>query len=231
MHWKLTEQRLDEMPEGMAFDGRYVVHRHHDGQGAHIDLRLEAGGVLMGWRVAGMALDGAYATEKAPHPLSWLDQDGDAVREDGGRYAWRTREAERRELLLASDNGVRVITAEAKPGLPPPTQERIIAALIDTGHADGDPAVLVRDGITARHRAIERLCGLGRELDGEAFDEVVWRDALRSLDLDGIHRHLRAFEVRFDRKYPPEPVSQPEPLPVIQGDDRFAAAMTIVRDN
>jgi len=35
----------------------------------------------------------------------------------------------------------------------------------------GEPTVdLVRDGAEARERAIARICGLGRELDGPAFD-------------------------------------------------------------
>lgn len=78
----------------------------------------------------------------------------------------------------------------------------------DVHHA----ASLVRDGMAARKRASARLLGLARELDGAAFDEVAWKETLREASLDVIHGHLRAFEARFDAKYPPQPVSAPEPL-------------------
>ncbi|HPO12065.1 MAG TPA: hypothetical protein PLI09_01365 [Candidatus Hydrogenedentes bacterium] len=76
-----------------------------------------------------------------------------------------------------------------------------------------DAAQLIQDGVEARRRAIERFCGLGRVMDGANFDESVWRVTLDHLSLREIHHHLEAYEVRFDEKYPPQPVSQPEPLP------------------
>jgi hypothetical protein len=94
---------------------------------------------------------------------------------------------------------------------------------------------LVSDGMTARRRSIERLCGLGRELDGTAFDDGVWRRILAGLSLEEIHAQLRAYEVRFDQKYPPDPVSRPESLPEMESDDpagmdRAGVAMAIVRE-
>ena len=87
-----------------------------------------------------------------------------------------------------------------------------------------------RDGVTARRRALERFCGLGRELDGSAFDEAVWRRTLESLSLDEITRHLRAYEVRFDHKFPPSPTSYPETLPDSESGAWTNRAMGIVRD-
>lgn len=86
---------------------------------------------------------------------------------------------------------------------------------------------LIADGATARLRATERLCGLGRELDGDAFDDAVWRKTLSSLTLEEIHGQLRSFEVRFDLKYPPMPVSRPDHA---QGASRSEDALAIVRE-
>jgi hypothetical protein len=69
-----------------------------------------------------------------------------------------------------------------------------------------------RDGDTARNRAVERLCALGMELDGESFDEKMWRKTLRHLSLAEVHAHLRSFERRFDGRYPPVPVTKREKL-------------------
>jgi hypothetical protein len=92
---------------------------------------------------------------------------------------------------------------------------------------ESDAAQLVLDGIAARDRATARLCGLGRELDGGAFDESAWRKSLRGLSLDEIHAQLRAFEVRFDAKYPPAPVSRPERLPEDGEANRLDVARAI----
>ena len=82
MYWKVMTEVLDgsERSDGMQpnsdgpWDGRFVAHRHLDAQGEHVDLRLECGDRLIGWRVDARGLEhGAWATEKGPHPLRWLD--------------------------------------------------------------------------------------------------------------------------------------------------------------
>ncbi len=95
--------------------------------------------------------------------------------------------------------------------------------------APGQVAQAVDDGLEARRRAVERFCGLGRELDGLAFDETVWRRTLEPLTLREIHRHLSAYEIRFDQKYPPQPVSRPEPLPDSGPKGVSERAMAILR--
>jgi hypothetical protein len=48
--------------------------------------------------------------------------------------------------------------------------------------------------------------------------------------LDEIQGHLRAYEVRFDRKHPPQPVSRPERLDVDEEQEhRTDAVMEILR--
>jgi len=231
MYWQLIREPADPADAlPAAWDGRFVLHRHTDDGGPHLDLRIEHGGVLLGWRIDGTSLDGApWAIEKGPHPVHWLDQDGDAVREAAGQYAWLERDADGGLLLCAGPGGafrIRVTRVEA----PRPAEVRALAeALAEHGVAAADAPRLLADGLTARRRAVARLCGLGRELDGSAFDEAVWRRMLEGLPLDEIHGQLRAFEVRFDQAHPPRPVSRPEPLS--GGDDppRAESAWAILR--
>lgn len=229
MFWKVSgENYVSEAVEEKAVDGRFVLHRHHDALGAHLDLRIEQDGYLVGWRVDGVSLDGEpWATEKTPHPIAWLQQDGDAVRLDAGQYRWIRRDAEVRELVLRSESGARRVRLEREAGLPPASIRRVCAALEACGADASEAGRLVSDGVAARRRGIERLCGLARELDGAAFDEGLWRKTLRFFSLDEIHAQLRVYEVRFDQKYPPGPVSRPEKLPDEDARGAAGAALAI----
>lgn len=229
MYWQLSTV---EPVEDRAFepDGRFVLHRHRDRDGAHFDLRLEQDGYLLGWRIdAADVVAGAWATEKPPHSTRWLECDGPAVREDAGLYAWAERSADARVLLIKGRTGTHRMTFRPVDGLRPREIWDIRAALAEIDAQPKQAAALIRDGAAARERAIARLCGLGRELDGSAFDETLWRKAVHHLSLDEIHAHLRPFELRFDERYPPQPVSRPERLPEEDGT-RTGAAMAIARD-
>lgn len=232
MYWTMNYEPRDDGidPESVQSDGRFVLHRHRDGDGPHFDLRIEQDHALVGWRIDGEALDGMlWATEKASHPLKWLDTDGDAVREDAGTYRWLERETDVMSLELCGAKGVVVVRAERAPGLSPSIVRDIVDALSNASLDPDAAAQLVSDGATARRHAIARLCGLGRELDGASFDESIWRRMLHAVSLDEIHAHLRAFEVRFDAKYPPSPVSVPETLPEDGASKRNASAWAIAR--
>lgn len=230
MFWKI---RCEDAPEesGHAPEGRFVLHRHVDKDGEHLDLRLECGDHLKGWRIdAGELGEEAWATEKAPHPVRWLDQNGDAVRMDAGTYAWARSGSNSGELLLFGGDGCRVVSVSRAEELPAYAARAIADTIREHEVEPSRAAALIVDGATARRRATERLCGLGRELDGEAFDETVWRKTLAALTLEEIHGQLRSFEVRFDVKHPPLPVSRPEaPEDGIQGA-RSDQALAIVRD-
>ena len=248
MFWRVICESADGAAAGTSnagvpatgSDGRFVLHGHRDADGPHLDLRLEQDGHLMGWRIAAEALEGEpWATDKAPHPVRWLDQDGDAVREDAGEYVWLERHPDRRSVLLRGNRGTRVIRFEPVCGLPVSAIRSVSEALEEHGMDAGMAGRLVADGITARRRAIERFCGLGRELDGAAFEEAVWRKTLGHLTLDEIHAQLRAYEIRFDEKYPAAPVSRPERLPeVTPGDsgengvhkERLEAGLAILKE-
>ena len=230
MFYRVTHEAAGEMRDGAA-DGRFVLHRHRDAQGPHLDLRLEQDGYLLGWRIDGDALDGEpWAEEKAPHPLYWLDGDRDAVREDEGTFAWLDRSPTNKTVVLRGRGGDRTVRFDAAACLSASVARGIAAALEERGITALRAGALIADGQRARQRAIERFCGLGRELDGEAFDEGVWRRLLEGSTLDEIQTYLRAYEVRFDQKYPPAPVSRPEPLDEDGESGRAEAAMAILRD-
>jgi hypothetical protein len=230
MFYRVTCEAAGEVRDGAA-DGRFVLHRHRDAQGPHLDLRLEQDGYLLGWRVDGDALDGEpWAEEKAPHPLYWLDGDRDAVREDEGTFAWQDRNPACKTVVLRGRGGARTVRFETAACLTVSVARGISAALEERNITAAQAGALIADGLRARRRAMERFCGLGRELDGEVFDETVWRRSLEGLSLDEIQTYLRAYEVRFDQKYPPAPVSRPEPLQEESESGRAEAAMAILRD-
>ena len=230
MFWKI---RCEDAPEesGHAPEGRFVLHRHVDSGGEHLDLRLECGDHLKGWRIDAAELgDEAWATEKAPHPVRWLDHDGDACRVDAGTYAWARSDPNGGELILFGSDGCRSVTVSRAEELPVDAARAIADTIREHEVEPSNVPALIVDGATARQRATERLCGLGRELDGEAFDDVVWRKTLSGLTLEEIHGQLRSFELRFDVKHPPLPVSRPDS----DGDGiegtRSDQALAIVRD-
>lgn len=231
------ELRVEPGPEsiaeiGRAAEGRFVLHRHTDAGGEHMDLRIEDGEVLRGWRVDATTLEDApWATEKAPHPLHWLHEDAPAERVDAGHYAWESRSEDGGTLVLEGASGCRRVHVKMATTLAASTARAIWHTAEAAGIAIDDVPTLLADGAAARTRAIERLCGLGRELDDVAFDSALGRKSVSGMSLDEIHRQLRAYETRFDAKYPPQRVSQPVPLPdEDQRDDaRSNAALAIVR--
>jgi len=230
MFWKVhCEESNTDNRSNTSGDGRFVLHRHRDDAGMHVDLRLEWNGALLGWRIAGDTLEtGAWATVKLPHATRWLDNDLDAECLDRGVYRWETRSATECRVTLCGANGTRVLTLEQQ-AVPMAELRHLWQACTDLGIQPNSAAQLIRDGHHARHRAIARLCGLGHELDASAFDEKAWQKTMAGLTLDEIHSQLRAFEVRFDHKYPPLPTSQPAPLALDSTDDRKSAAMLILR--
>jgi len=231
MFWRVISEECAEPAAGATADGRFVLHRHQDAAGDHLDLRLEQDGYLLGWRIAAEAIEGEpWATEKAPHSARWLDHDGAAERVDAGTYAWIERGPDRRVMVLRGRDGARQVRIERQEAFGVDAARAICGALDRSGADVRDAARLIEDGVTARRRALGRLCGLGQELDGSAFDAEVWRKTLGPMSLDEIQAQLRAYEVRFDRKYPASPVSRPEKLGDGDSGDRAATAITIARD-
>lgn len=233
MFWKI--RWMDEAgsfaEEGLQGEGRFVLQRHRDEGGEHLDLRLEQEGFLEGWRIDATDLDEErWATRKGPHPTRWLSEDGDAHREDEGVYAWADFGAKGGTLLLEGRDGCRRLSIVRQKEIRPADLREVLQILAVCDAELADAAGLIADGATARTRAIERLCGLGSEMDGSAFDEAVWRKSLSRLSLEDIYAQLRAFEVRFDLVHPPERVSQAEGLASQDGIGRTDRAMSILRD-
>jgi len=232
MYWRLDFETIAEDAAATPPAGarRFVLHRHRDAAGPHLDLRLEQEQYLLGWRIdAREPGTRAWATEKAPHPLHWLEQDGDATREEAGVYDWEQRDAAGGTLLLWGRRRAWRVQVRAEAGLVPGVVRAVCERIAAHGLPQEQVAALIDDGIAARQRAIARFCGLGRELDGDAFDAAVWRGTLKALTLEDIHRHLRAYELRFDTKYPPQPVSRPEALSAEAAGDRSGAVLEILR--
>lgn len=231
MYWKLCFEKAAPSPAGVPAGNRFVVHRHRDAWGEHLDVRVELDGFLMGWRVEADSLEGVcWATEKAPHPVDWLDDDRGAVRVDSGTYVRCEDGAEGRVLLLHGQHGTYRLRAERGQFIPAAAACALEEVMAARHVGAEDVGRLVDDGVTARERAVRRFCGLGHELDEAAFDEVSWRHILAGMPLEEIHRQLRGFEIRFDRKYPPSPVSQPERLPEERGGEADSGVLAILQE-
>ncbi len=233
MYWELT---ITPLEDGTPTDtdsaaGRFVLHRRHGGEGTRLDLRLEHGSHCVGWRLDGAELpERCWAVEKAPHPLRWLEDDGGAARRDSGVYHWEDESGGGRRIVLHGAAGSTEIRARRMPALPPRTMEAVTAFLDRHGLAAARIPELLEDGREARQRALTRLCGLGRELDGSAFDAALWRDALANASLAALHKHLEPYEQRLEARHPPTPVSKPEPLPDGDAADRAEMALRIARE-
>ena len=142
--------------------GRYVIHRHFDGGGPHRDLRLEQAGHLAGWRFEQpLCAEGAWAVEKGPHPLRWLDHDGDAAREDAGLYTVIAWAKDVRELFLDGRHGTHILRAERMPLLSPEAARALHVTMREMALEPAALAGILRDGVTARRRALARSAGLG----------------------------------------------------------------------
>lgn len=229
MYWDIRCESAATASD-LPAQGRFVLHRHVDEAGAHLDLRLEQRGYLDGFRIAATQLAGENsAREKAPHPLRWLDADGDAIREEEGGYCWHDRDGESGVLELRGKRGVYLLHLQ-RVHLPDVETVRAMVAACHEARVEIENAPqLLRDGATARQRTMERFCALGRELEGAAFDEKVWRRTLAPLSLSDVQDHLRSLEVRFDLKYPPQPVSVAETLPEDGMGERNSQVLEIAR--
>ncbi|MCC6797752.1 MAG: hypothetical protein IT366_21745 [Candidatus Hydrogenedentes bacterium] len=233
MYWNLTQTHETIDPSAYSVsNGRFVLHRHHDANGPHLDLRFEQDGYLAGFRIDGFTLEGEVcATEKSAHPIQWLERDGDAIREDSGTYRRHAIGDNEMHIELHGAHGVRTLRATREAGLAPSTIRDVCATLRAHAATTNDAAKLIADGIAARRRATERLCGLARELDGAAFDEAICKRSLASLALEDIHAQLRSYESRFDAKYPPASVSQPSNLDEQANLQRNEDALAILRND
>ncbi len=206
-----------------------MLHAHRDEGGDHLDLRLEEGDVLVGWRLAPDIVEQLAVGKQVPcelkriHPRRWLDVDEEACAvEDSGTYRWVTKSGAQALIALRGEQlaGVYSVTRQEQDLRSSADLYDDSVALIqeelglDLARTDDAAELIARaqDGDTARKRAVERLCALGRQLDGDLFDEQMWRKTLRHLSLREVHAHLRSFERRFDEKHPPVPVTRQERL-------------------
>ena len=227
---KVDAGRATERDDGGRSEWRrYVLHAHRDEGGEHLDLRLEEGDVLVGWRLPPDVVEQLALGKQVPcelkriHPIRWLEVDeaGCAV-EDAGTYRWVTKSGARALIAFRGKQlaGVYSVTRQqGERNSPADRYDESVSVIqgelgLDLARTDDVAELVARahDGDTARKRAVERLCALGRQLDGDSFDEQMWRKTLGGLSLREIHGHLRPFERRFDEKHPPVPVTRQERL-------------------
>ncbi|MFC1735120.1 hypothetical protein ACFL1X_03320 [Candidatus Hydrogenedentota bacterium] len=238
MSWMF--RRLGDSGDGSeGYDGRFVVHEHVDVHGEHVDIRLEAGSCLIGWRMRSLSeLKGRL---KALHPLRWLDVDVDnCKRVDGGEYRIVSRQVGGIEIEFAGDRLSGHFEAKevisGGDGLVEGLVEELRAELEVRGPdvvlpgSDADfVMVLMRDGLNARRDALERMCSLGRDLDGDAFPESFWRERQSSLSVSDMKDNLALLERRFNEKYPPRPLSvREDPGVDAEADERIEKVKAIL---
>lgn len=224
MFWRLRSETADSPMTNHA-DGRFAIHTRANGE---IELRIEMDGYLMGWRIDGDNLgETQWAVEKTPHPTTWIDREEGRI--DRGTYAWIEKGDDTKRIALIGESGVTVLTADRIADVAISEVRAITEAIHDAGADMRDAPQLIADGSTARRRAAARFIGLGRELDGDAFDTAVWRRAIAYLSLDEIHDQLRAYESRFDAKYPAARASVPEALPDDSAAHASIEALEILR--
>ena len=223
-------------------EGKYVIHRHADGGGVHLDLRYEVGDKLSGFRIPVAELEEFFGTgskecePKGLHPVAWLEVNtSDCTLVERGVYGWRQSDGDGRVLVLRGEkwSGTFAVRRDDTPQMNLDAVRRVAEAC---GAERFDEAVAQRivskmqDGESARHHAVERLCGVGREVDGERFDEELWRRSVAGLSLREIQAHVGAYEKRFDEKYPLQPVTKPEPLDV-QDNGRWQEIAAMLTDH
>ncbi|HOK90594.1 MAG TPA: hypothetical protein PK379_11270 [Candidatus Hydrogenedentes bacterium] len=236
MFWILESMEpRDDAPSG-GWAGQWVLHHHRDADGPHLDLRLEAGGVLAGLRIDGNTLEpGVRAVEKGPHPAAWLRAAGELQVAGRGRWGWESREPARRALVLDDGRTRRLLAWTRLPALPIVVATRLVEWCDSNGVAPERLPDLCADGMRARRAALARCRGLAALLEGHDFDPEAWNALLEPLDLEGLNARLEALEARVDRQHPPIPWTRPADgsarPPEIPDPRALARAMALLRDD
>lgn len=214
MYWEITRMwSKEEEHEGEDYAGAFVLHRHHDEEGVHLDLRLEHGESLLGWRIGGEELqEGLWATEKMPHPVEWLRSDCGLQRCMEGQWRWEEREEGGCTVALRHGRQSLCLQLERRVEIGTEAVRALAGMAKEKGISFSALAGLAEDGLEARSREVARFCALSRTLDGEGFDEEGWRGLFSGMSLRDISDRLARVEIRYDKLNPPQPVSQPEEL-------------------
>ncbi len=203
-----------EIPVELPFhsEGRFVLHRHKDKQGIHLDLRIEQKGYLLGWRIDSTELQSElWGVEKLPHSSAWLDTTEHADLVHSGDYRWFSHGDGNGYLVLRLENQVqRVYHIERWAGFSLRFQRALWQSMRKWQVLPAQVISLIEDGVEARNYAIQRLCGLGKFLEGDCFDSSHWEKVLSQCSLSEIHAYLKKWEDRFEKQSPPERLSRPE---------------------
>lgn len=235
MFWMLDSIETINTDPLDGWAGQWILHRHRDHYGPHLDLRLEFRGILGGLRVDADALiPGVPATEKGPHPNAWLTAEGPAQEVGRGRWAWEKYTPDHRVLLL--DNGTDRLRLGWKRAPALPTSVIVqLAAWAQQNHLTPDQlSALCADGLRARQAARARCRGLAALIEAEHFDPDAWNDLLEPLNLDALNQKLDALEARLDQLHPPAPWTHPPDAttetPEHQDPRAFTRAITLLHE-
>lgn len=193
-------------------EGRFVLHTHKDKQGAHLDLRIEQKGYLLGWRIDDTELRSElWGTEKLPHDPSWLNMENAEDEKHSGDYRWFSQGDGNGYLnLRLKDNQQYTYRVERWGGFSIRFQRALWQNMRKWQLSPSQVLSLIEDGITAREYAVRRMCGLGKFIEGDTFDASQWEKVMSKCSLNEIYTNLRKWENRLERQTPPQRLSQPE---------------------
>lgn len=203
-----------EIPENVPLhsEGRFVLHAHKDKQGSHLDLRIEQKNYLLGWRIDDTELRSElWGTEKLPHDPSWLEKEEGGDTKQTGEFRWFSHGDGNGYLILKTrDNQILTYRVERWGGFSIRFQRALWQYMRKWQLSPSEVLSLIEDGVTAREYAIQRICGLGRYLEGDNFDTSQWEKVMSRCALKEIYTNLQKWEARLEGQNPPARLSRPE---------------------
>ncbi|MCX8065998.1 MAG: hypothetical protein N3G21_12650 [Candidatus Hydrogenedentes bacterium] len=186
----------DGLELGEVAMGRFIIHRHSDIAGEHIDIRLEEDFSLVGWRVDGTSElgDEMWGVAKLPHHPGLLD-DGTIPVVAKGKFRWLLDNKDDTFLELEFDDGeIRVYKVEKHGGLPASIQNRLNKIISDNGLSWDEALSLIGDGIKAREWLITKICGMVEYSGNYILPQAEYAEYLKGKSLDELKRNLTYWE-------------------------------------
>lgn len=191
--------------------GRFIVQRHQDNLGVHIDIRLEHEGYLTGWRIDGVSelADEMWGEAKLPHNPNLL-YDANLPEIERGIYQWYLEDGEIGILeLVSTSEDCKVFRVEKCCGVPLSVQRKLIEICSGYGLKWDEVSSLIGDGLKAREWMITKICGMAQYLDDQAFVQDDYVEYLKNRSFEELKESLIIWEKRLSLKKPVERVTKP----------------------
>ena len=201
--------------------GQYIIHAYTKHSDKYLDLRLNCGDYLSGWRIYGY---GELACEmwgepKLPHNPGVLE-DSNFTCIDRGIFKWYANSEKDWLLELESESGqTKVYTVERHWGLPANIQSAIITLTEEKGYSPEEVLTLLNEGLQAREWVITKICGIGKYIEGEAFCEQAWRDVLKKKPFHELRECLTSWQKRLHPDGSSIRLTKPSKLNEVSGED------------